>query len=233
MKKIGIIGGLGPESTVLYYREILKQYQAIDDRNTPVILIYSINNKEFFRCQEQEEHAFQLSILQKAVDSLTSAGADVVVIAANTPHMFYNDLSRHSKVPMISIVDETARETLALSVNKKTGLFGTSYTMEGDFYPEAFRKHGLEVVVPDKNDRKTINQIIYTELINGTVYEHSRNKLFKIIDSMAAREGVDTLILGCTELPLILEGEHNGIILLDTIKIHVRAIVDFCTGKTA
>jgi len=233
MKKIGIIGGLGPESTVLYYREILKQYQAIDNRNTPVILIHSINKSEFFRCQEQEEHAFQLSMLQKALDSLTNAGADVIVIAANTPHMFFNDLSKHSKVPMISIVEETARETHALSAIKKAGLLGTGYTMEGDFYPETFRKYGLEVVVPERDDRNTINQIIYAELVNGTVYEHSRNKLHKIIDSMAAREGIDTLILGCTELPLILEGEHHGIILLDTIKIHVRAIVDFCTGKTA
>jgi aspartate racemase len=228
MKKIGIIGGLGPESTILYYRQLIVKYQERDNRNTPVILIYSINLSEFFRCQELGDHAFQQSMLKKGVESLTAAGVDLIAIAANTPHMFFEEVAKDAKVPLISIVEETAKETLAYSASKRAGLLGTKFTMEGSFYPDVFKKYGIEVFVPERADLQIVNTIIYNELVKGIVHEHSRKKIYSIIDRMAEAYSIDTLILGCTELPLILEGEHNGIIMLDTVRIHVRSIINRC-----
>jgi len=227
MKKIGIIGGLGPESTILYYREIISQYQARSQKNTPVVLIHSINTREFFRLQESGDHGSQLLILQKAVESLAAAGANLIAMSANTPHEFFDLLASHCPVPMISIVEETARETLAISPSGRAGLFGTRYTMQGTFYKTTFAKHRLEVYAPEASDQESIHRIIYDELVRGVVSDSSKKQLESIIDRMICVYGIDTLILGCTELPLIISGEHKGVILLNTVNIHVRALVDF------
>lgn len=231
MKRIGIIGGMGPESTIMYYRDLIHTYHDIDDHNTPEIIIFSINLEDFIRMQESGNKKGQLEILSHALHILESSSVDLIIMAANTPHVFYPELSEMTEIPIISIVEESAKETYKVSRTKKAGLLGTILTMEASFYPDIYKKYGLEVFIPDAHDRSIINYIIYNELVKGIIHEHSKNSLQKIIDKMIENHSIDTLILGCTELPLILENSDLDIQIINTLKIHVKSIVNCITNN--
>jgi len=192
MKKIGLIGGMGPESTVMYYRDIINRYHGYDDQNTPVVIIYSINLEEMFRLQEAGDEKGQLDMLTSALHVLIASNVDVIAMAANTPHVYYTRLIKLTDIPIISIVDETAKETSALSFSKKAGLLGTMQTMEGSFYPEVCKKYGLEIYTPDKSGRRLVNHIIYDELVRGIIHESSKKRLCGLINKMIRRNGIDT-----------------------------------------
>ena len=227
MKKIGIIGGLGPEATILYYKEMADQYKIRSGGVDPEIIIYSISLVEFKKYMDEKDLSSAIGLLSRAVDSIVKAGADFVSIAANTPHIVFDEVNRNSKVPIISIVEETAKSADMISKNRKVGLMGTGFTMKSDFYPKSFRKYGLEVFTPDKKDQDYIHEKIFSELTNGVVAEKTKEKFLEIVQSLIETHAVDSLVLGCTELPLIFDQDYFGIHYLDTVKIHVESIINF------
>ena len=229
MKKIGIVGGLGHESTILYYKQLIDRYQSkSNQREEPEIIIYSISLTEFKSYLDNHDFGSATKLLSGAVASLVKAGASVVSIASNTPHIFFNDVNRKSEVPMISIVEETARVADKISNNRKIGLLGTGFIMKSDLYPESFRKLGMKIYTPDIPVQDYIHEKIFSELNKGIISEDTRKRFLKIVKSMIEKDAIGGLILGCTELPLIFDREYFGINYFNTVDIHVESIINYC-----
>lgn len=220
MKKIGIVGGLGPEATVDYYRILINAYRERTGGKTPEIIIYSINAVDLGIMYRNKDFTGIVSWLNQAVKALADGGADLAIIAANTPHIVYDDLAIIAPIPVISIVEETANAASIMGL-KNVGLFGTKITMRSDFYPKVFKKKNIDVTVPTRDEQEYINRIIHRELNFGTIHTETRDRLKTIIERMIGEHGIDGLILGCTELPLILSESDTGIPYLNTSRIHV------------
>jgi aspartate racemase len=231
MKTIGIIGGLGPESTKMYYDQLIDSYRAKADGQSPEIIIYSISMEALKPFQENNDLNAMAGLLSEKVDALARAGADFVIMAANTPHMVFDQVSENSKVPMISIVDETAKYCKHLTENQKIGLLGTGYTMKSNFYPDCFKQYGLTIYVPREKDQDFIHEKIYSELALGIVHEETKKRFFKITDAMVAEFSIDCMVLGCTELPLVFDREFSGLQIVNTVTVHVQSIIDYCFQK--
>jgi aspartate racemase len=232
MKTIGIIGGIGPESTIEYYRLIIAWYiERIPDGSYPSIIINSIDLKRLLNMVEANERAKMTEFLVSEIKRLERAGAECGLVASNTPHIVFDEVRRQSPIPLISIVEATCEAAIALGL-RKLGLFGTRFTMQGRFYPDVFSKEGIALAVPDENDQAFIHHIYFHELVKGTVLPETRERLFTIVDRLKEREGIQGLILGGTELSLILrEATVQGIPVLDTTKIHAKAIVAEALSK--
>lgn len=228
MKKIGILGGLSPESTQLYYSEIVKKYLARSEGQFPEIIIYSVNLMECKAYLDNNKPDALVKVLSNAVDSLVMAGADFVVMASNTPHIVFDQVNQAAKVPMISIVKESAKYADKVSSSKKVGLLGTGFTMKATFFAEEYEKHGLNLFVPNESEQNYIHEKIFSELTSGIVKKETRHKFFDITKSLIDKYNIDSLVLGCTELPLIFDNEYPGIQYVDTAEIHISSIVDFC-----
>jgi len=226
MRKIGLIGGLGPESTKLYYSELENKFLKKSKGQYPEIIIYSVNMSECKAFQEKDDLNSLANLLSHAVDSLVKAGADFVSIASNTPHIVFDQVSSKANVPMISIVEESAR--YAESTNKKIGLLGTGFTMKADFYPACFRQHGLETFVPENNDQDFMHEKIFSELARGIVNDSTKKRFISIAEALIEKDGIDSLMLACTELPLIFNKEHPAVKYINTAEIHVNSILDYC-----
>jgi aspartate racemase len=226
MKTVGIIGGIGPESTIEYYRLIIAAYRKQrTDGGYPSIIINSIDMTRMLGFVASNELESVTEYLNDQVHRLARAGADFGALASNTPHIVFDEVSRHSPIPLISIVEAACSAALDLGL-KRVGLFGARFTMEGRFYPDLFSRAGIAVIVPEQDERDYIHDRYMSELVNGILLDETRERLYSIMDRMKERDGIDGLILGGTELPLILtEAEHNGIPLLDTTRIHVERIV--------
>jgi aspartate racemase len=229
MKRIGIIGGLGPESTIDYYKEIINAFKKeTNDLNYPEIIIYSVNMSQFLGLMKQKKYDEITAYLLEKIEALNLAGAEFVAMSANTPHLLFDQLQELSTIPLLSIVEATCEEAVQRGL-KRTGLFGTGFTMNATFYSDVLTKHGVEVILPDQKDRELINHKLFSEIELGIFNNNTRKKLITIIEKMAHEQQIDSLILGCTELPLILkENTYSGIPILDTTKIHVNAIVNYC-----
>jgi aspartate racemase len=226
MKTVGIIGGIGPESTIEYYRLIIDRYrQQKPDVGYPAILVNSVNLTlliEWINVNALEKIAEYL-ILE--VEKLAKAGADFGALASNTPHIVFEEIQRQSSIPLISIVEAACEKVQALGF-KKVGLFGTRFTMQGRFYPEVFSRAGIVLVVPESEEQTYIHDKYMVELLNNIFLPETRHGLLTIADKLKARHAIEGIILGGTELPLILrDDEHNGVRLLDTTRIHVDRIV--------
>ena len=228
MKTIGIIGGLGPESTKIYYEELINKYKERANGQYPEILIYSVNLLELKKYIEENDLNSLAITLSDKLDSLVKAGADFICIASNTPHIVFDKISQNSKVPMISIVEEAAKYASKISTNKKIGLMGTGFTMKADFFPKSFNKYDLKIFTPDSSDQEFIHEKIFSELANGVVKNSTKEKFLKIAESLIKKYSIDSLVLGCTELPLVFDKEYFGINYLDTVKIHVDSIIKYC-----
>ncbi len=226
MKTVGIIGGIGPESTVEYYRLIISSYrEQTGDENYPSIIINSINLKKMLDFIATNELADVTEYLVYAVEKLARAGADFGALASNTPHIVFDEVSARSPLPLISIVEATCQAAVSLGLDR-VGLFGTRFTMQGRFYPDVFSRAGIELVVPNEDQQNYIHEHYMSELVNGIFLPETRDRLLEIADQLKERERIDSVILGGTELPLILSNlEHNGILFLDTTRIHVSRIV--------
>ena len=228
MKKIGILGGMAPESTVEYYRIItsLCRQRGMGYRY-PVIIVYSLNFQEFFSQVESGNLPAVTNLLCEAVNSLSKAGADFALMASNTPHIVFNEVAAKSPIPLLSIVEETGKVAKESGFNR-VGLFGTKFTMQADFYSSALlTKYGISVVTPEKAEQDYIHHKIMDELVNGYIVTETRQELVRIARVMTEKEGIEALILGCTELPLILAEEVVGIPVLDTTRIHAEAALNF------
>jgi aspartate racemase len=229
MKRIGIIGGLGPEATVDYYKEIINAFKDSGTAlNYPEILIYSVNMSEFIGLMNDNNYSKAATLLLEKINALKKAGADFAAISANTPHLMFNEISKQSPLPLVSIVEATCAGFLRKGL-KRPGLIGTGFTMNATFYQDVFKRHNIEVLVPDKDDREVINYKLFTEIELGIFKDETRQLLIDLISKMVQNQSIDSLILGCTEFPLILtEGSYAGIPMLNTTKIHVDAIVKYC-----
>lgn len=231
MKKIGIIGGIGPESTLDYYKRIIRAFQKQHvDQAYPEIIIFSINLNECLEIIEKGEWSKLIDLLADRVGALRRAGADFAVIASNTPHVVFDEVEKRSPIPMLSIVEETRSRAESLAL-KKPGLLGTKFTMESDFFMKTFGRRGMSIVVPDKNDREFIHNKLMSEIELGIFKDSTRDDLLSIVRRMIDDESIDSLILGCTELPLILDKNQYGIPFLNTTAIHTDSIVEYCIGK--
>lgn len=227
MTRIGMIGGFGPESTLDYYRLLIETHRrTVNDGNNPEIIINSMNMSILMKLMENQEWDQLVKWLIEGMDDLYRAGADFGFISANTPHIVFDRVSAHSPIPLISIVDETCRAV------KKTGcqrvaLLGTSFTMQSDFFQQAGNREDLIMVVPNAAEQLYIQDKLMTEIELGLFLDETRQGLLTIIKRMMARDGIDGVILGCTELPLILPESELGIPFFNTTKIHVESIIEY------
>ena len=226
MKPIGVVGGIGPESTIDYYRAMIAAYRELKpDGSYPAIVITSIDPNTMLGGLMRGESAMVIDMLVSEVERLERAGAGVALLAANSPHIVFEEVQRRSPLPLVSIVEATAVEASRLGL-KRPGLFGTRLTMQGRFYQSAFEKSGMTIVVPDEAEQVYIHDKYMTELLKGTLLPETREGMLAIVARMKARDGIDAVILGGTELPLILrDPTASGIPLLDTTVIHAKAIV--------
>lgn len=226
MKTLGIVGGVGPESTIEYYRTIIALYRARKmDGSYPPLIINSIDLKKEVDLATANDLAGMTEYLRAEVEKLAGAGADFGLIAANTPHIVFDDLQPRSPIPLISIVEAACKAAQARGL-KKLGLFGTRFTMQGAFYPKVFSREGIDLVAPDPKDQDYIHDKYMNELVPGTFLPETRENLLAIVDRLKDKIDIDGIILAGTELPLILRDEtHNGIPFLDTMKIHAEAAV--------
>jgi aspartate racemase len=226
MKTIGIIGGIGPESTIEYYRQIIALYREQKrDGSYPPIIINSVDMKRMLDLIEAQESAGLTEYLVGEVERLANSGADLGLLASNTPHIVFEDIQRQSPIPLISIVRAACDATKALGITK-VGLLGTRFTMQGTFYTRVFAEQGITLVVPGREEQERIHNKYMIELVKGIFLAETRERLLTIVDELKEQQDIQALILGGTEPPLILRDEsYKGIPFLDTTKIHVEHAV--------
>lgn len=225
MSTLGIVGGIGPESTIDYYRSIVASYREKNPTGAyPAMLINSINFEAMLELITARDHVGLAAMIADAVQRLGQAGADFALIASNTPHVVFEEISRQSSIPLISIVEVTAHAARQAGY-RKLCLFGTSFTMNGGFYQTACTKEGLTVVTPNEQEQDYIHQKYLSELVQGIFQSETRDRLLEITGAVKARHDVDAIILGGTELPLILREADGDIPFVDTARIHVNAAV--------
>ena len=227
MKTLGIIGGLGPESTVDYYQRVIALYrERTGDRHYPEFVIVSVDLRKGLDFMESNDLSGMADYLLQGINKLARAGADFGIISANTPHIVFDEVAPKSPIPLISIVEATRAAAKAQNL-KRLALFGTRYTMQASFYPKVFSREGIELLVPEPNDQNWIHDKYFSELVPGIFLAETRAGLIAIVDRIKAKSDIDGVILAGTELPLILcDPHHNGIPFLDTTKIHVETAVD-------
>jgi aspartate racemase len=226
MKTLGIIGGLGPESTIDYYGKIIALYrQRTGDGSYPQFIINSINLKKGLDFMDANNLPGMADYLVEEIGKLILAGATFGLISANTPHIVFDEVASRSSIPLISIVEATCIAAKAKKL-KRLALFGTRYTMQATFYPKVFSREGIELLLPGPEDQTYIHDKYLNELVSGKFLPATRAGLLAIVDRLKIGSDIDGVILAGTELPLILrDSEHNGIPLLDTTEIHCEAAV--------
>ncbi|HEY0528657.1 MAG TPA: amino acid racemase [Gemmatimonadaceae bacterium] len=224
MKRVGLVGGLGPESTIDYYRRILDAWRRVDSSSAPPLIIDSLDVTHTMHLV-QTDRAALITYLGDSVRRLHAAGADFVAITANTPHIAFDEISAQSPVPLISIVETCATETARRGLHRPL-LLGTRFTMDGDFYPDVFRRHELTLVVPGETDRAWTHDKYVTQLLKGDFRDETRDGFVELVTRLRDDSAVDSVILGGTELPLLLTTPTiAGLPVLDTTALHVDAIV--------
>jgi aspartate racemase len=226
MRTVGIIGGLGPESTIDYYRSIIAEYRArTANAGYPHILINSLDVDKGLALLDAGRLGDFAKYLVNGVGALVRAGADFAFIAANTPHLVFEEVQRQSAVPIISIVRATADHAKSLGL-KRLGLFGTGFTMRANFYQDEFQRGGMTIVHPRESEIHVIHRKYIDELLRNRFLPETRTEILGIAKRMESDEGIEALILAGTELPLLFRDvPHVGLELLDTSIIHVEAIV--------
>lgn len=226
MKTIGMIGGVGPESTIDYYRLLIAAYrERVPGDSYPHIVINSINLKEMIALLEANDLGRMTDWLVVEMQKLANAGAEIGLLSSNTPHIVFDELSRRSAIPLVSIVEATCEAACATGL-KKLGLFGSRFTMQGRFFPDVFSRRGIELAVPDAAEQTWIHKHYMDELVKGLFLEETRGGLLRIASRLKEQQHIQGLILGGTELPLILRDAPDcGIPFLDTARIHVNAVL--------
>jgi aspartate racemase len=225
-KKIGILGGMSPESTVEYYQYITHAYtERFGNYGYPEVIIYSVSFQPYVDWPQQERWDLVAQGLSGAAQKLEAAGADFIVIATNTMHLVFDQVQASVNVPMLSLLDAVGEAILARGM-KTVGLLGTKFTMEKTFYQDALARKGIAVLVPDADDREYVNTVIYDELVAGQIRDESRDGFVAIIKRLAER-GAEGVILGCTEIPLLVSETDAGMPLFDTTAIHAEAALNY------
>ena len=227
-KTIGILGGMSPESTAAYYEYITRTYtKTFGDYGYPEILIYSVSFQPYVDWPAEGRWDLVAKGLSQAAQALEVAGADFILIATNTMHMdiVFDEVEASVDVPMLNLLDAVA-EAIQERGMETVGLLGTAFTMEKTFYHDALADRGIEVLVPGAHDRQRVNNVIYNELVAGEIRDASREIFVEIIDDLAQR-GAEGVILGCTEIPLLISEEQAAMPLFDTTVIHADAALRY------
>ena len=225
-KKIGILGGLSPESTSTYYEYITREYtKRYGDYGYPEIIIYSVNFQEFVDWQAQDRWDLAAGKMIDTFRRLEKAGADFGLIASNTMHTVFDKVQRKISIPLINIIEATA-EAIKEEGAEKVGLLGTLFTMNRDFYKRGLETRGITTLVPDKKDQEFVNSVIYGELTRGLVKPKSKEGYIKIVKRLKEK-GAEGIVLGCTEIPLLIKEEDCGVRLYDTAIIHAEKALEY------
>lgn len=226
MRRLGIVGGLGPESTIDYYKSFIEVWRRErGDGSSPPLIIDSLDARKAIALVTAGDLHGLTSYLVESVQRLSSGGAELAIISANTPHLVFDDVRAASPIPLISIVEAASRAVVSRGM-KRVALFGTRFTMQASFYPDVLRRDGIELVLPSDEEQTFIHDKYINELIPGIFRDETRQRLIAIISAIHSRSPIDAVILGGTELPLILrEPEYGGVAMLDTTRIHVESAV--------
>lgn len=226
MKKLGLVGGMGPESTISYYHGIVYGVQRRMGR--PIFPALTIESVDVFRVLElcgQNAYTELTDYLLAAIGRLAAAGAEVAALCANTPHIVFDALQKRSPIPLVSVIDATCEETLRCGYDR-VGLLGTTFTMNGDFFKKPFEEKAIAIVAPALREQAYISRKIAGELELGVVKDETRRAFFKIVRRMRDEEHIQAVILGCTELPLLFSGMDAAVPVLDTLQIHLAKLID-------
>ena len=226
MKKIGLVGGTGPESTLMYYKELNSKIdEATGGKAMPELTIESVNFRKAWELVSREKYQELTDYLSDKVNSLVNSGAEVIALTAATMHMVFDEIENNTQVSLVSI-PKTISDEVVEKGYKKVGLLGTIFTMEQDFMKKDLRKAGIDVIVPEDADRKLIAKRIYEELELGIVKDSTLKEFNEIIRKMKDMHDIEAIILGCTELPMLLNDTNCLLPCMDSVAIHIKKLVD-------
>lgn len=227
MKTIGLIGGMSWESSIEYYKlinELVKE--KLGGVHSCKSIMHSVDFSEIEKLQHNGEWEKLTEIMVNIAKKIEKSGADCIVICTNTMHKMAEDIEKEVKIPLIHIADSVGENIVKLNL-KKVALIGTKFTMEQDFYKERIRnKFGIEVIIPNENDKNIVHRVIYEELVKGQFKDESRKEYIRIIRELT-KEGAEGVILGCTEIPLLISQTDVEIPIFDTTKLHSESAVEF------
>ena len=225
-KKIGILGGLSPESTVSYYEYITRTYtERFGDYGYPEVIIYSVNFQNYVDWGDAGEWNSIAQDMINAARALEQAGADFGIIAANTMHIAFDEVQAAVKIPFLHLVDATA-EAIKAKGFSNVGLLGTKFTMNEPFYRERLSAKRINAIVPEASDREEVDRVIYEELVRGRILDESRKRFVEIISGLS-QSGAEGVILGCTEIPLLVSEKDSSLPLFDTTTIHAQKALEY------
>ncbi|NUZ10264.1 aspartate/glutamate racemase family protein [Pseudoalteromonas sp. McH1-7] len=231
MKTIGMLGGMSWESTASYYKAINEGVKSeLGGLHSAKICLYSVNFDEIEKLQHQGNWQETASILSASARAVEAGGADFLIICTNTMHKVANEIEANISIPILHIADATAQKLVSDGI-KTVGLLGTRFTMEQDFYKQRLiEKFGINVIVPDSSRRDVVHNIIYTELCRGVIDSSSRAQYLEIVENLH-KQGAEAVILGCTEIALLIQQEHTTVPLYDTTEIHAAAAVQLSISE--
>ncbi len=229
MKTLGLIGGTGWISTAEYYRLINELVnKKLGGLNFADLFLYSFNYNVIYELYKEKKHPEIYQLVEDSANKLINSGAEGIVLCANTLHFYANDLEKNISIPIIHIADATSKSILNFGLDK-VGLLGTKTTMEEDFYRSRLNNNGIEVLIPDLEDRNFIHDSIFNELLKGIFKDETKLKILEIMNKLNDN-GANGIILGCTEIPLIIKKEDSSLPLFDTTLIHAEAAADFAVS---
>ena len=227
MKKIGLIGGTGPESTLMYYKELNSRIDKIsNEKNMPEITIESVDFRRVWNYVCNKEYDRLSDYLSEKIQNLVKVGCELISLTAVTMHVVFDEIAKksNSPFPLVSIPKAVSEEIVSRGI-KKVGLFGTIFTMEQDYMKKDLIDSGVQVFVPEKSERELIAKRIFEELEKGIVKESTLKEFVEIINSMVKRNGIEGIILGCTELPLLLNTNNCPVACFDSVEIHINKLI--------
>lgn len=231
MKKIGLVGGTGPESTLMYYKELNSRIDSLTNgKAMPDIVIESVNFRRVWSYVTDGKYDMLVDYLAEKINNLIKSGAEVVSLTAVTMHIVIDELQKKCPLPLVSITKAVCEKAVANNF-KKVALLGTIFTMEQDYMKKDLRDNGIEVIVPEKDDRILIAKRILEELELGIVKESTLREFVAIINKMKQTQGIEAVILGCTELPLILNPDNCPVHCLDAVEIHLEKLISLAVGE--
>jgi aspartate racemase len=228
-KTIGLVGGMTPESTVSYYEEIIQLYEHyFDDYAFPEIIVYSVSFQSYVDWMYDENWQKIADSLSQIIASLYQAGADFALLATNTMHNVFSELAQKASIPLLSIIDATAEVIVKKDIHT-VGLLGTRFTMQKTFYKNGLNEYNINTLVPEMRDQKIIDQVIFEELGKGIIRKESKEQYLRIIDKLY-KKGAQGIVLGCTEIPLLLKQDDCAIPLFNTTQIHAEKAFTYAMG---
>ena len=231
MKKIGLIGGTGPESTLMYYKQLNARIDKLtNEKEMPEIAIESVNFRKIWSFVESGDYAKLAESFLSKIISLQQSGAEVITLTAVTMHIVFDELVRKTNIPLVSIPQAVCEKALAASY-RKVLLLGTIFTMEQDFMKSPFQQAGIEVIIPQQEERLLIAKRIFTELELGIVRDSTLAEFQNIIERIKNEEGAEAVALGCTELPLLLNNDNSPLPVLDSVEIHIGKLIELAMGN--